>query len=375
MTTKTDDDSTPIASQMDDKPARSTLHVHNKDVEMTLTISTALNKKIFDSAKKNNATLSAEIANRLNASFILDDTTMESCLSSLTTLIARNELNAKKEGAVVSQTSLRLNRLLDDYRQLKKDSTISPAEIAYLAKFEHRGDTESWFSGEIEPSFADLGRLATFFNCDHKWLLFDKGVPYPLGKLRFGLSDASDLISSLIHCHSTKLALYTSNLIFVASKGENGDLMAIKVGANGNSESYQLPMNIADRIKPTQNEGLPILVLALEAIHNSDFESRSQGVIIEEHDFNLLLAGETPAMLVLDGYIDKSTHDWSKRIFKYDEFLKQDEVNYWTGFEDIVARTNTKIDHIYKEQRLSIKDKTFIGISRLDQLCLMIRRR
>lgn len=303
--------------------------------QYNLRIPRHLKESLEETATKNETSLNAEINQRLLISFQFEEEVNRRAMSIVRPILLASESSLRK-----LEIKERLFHVLDELKQTPRYSEINPSKIAYLLGYEIAGEVIDWFAGKSEMPFADLYKLASYFNINSDWLMFNEGSFVKPQHYQIQENFSADLEWLLSPTASNK-SVHDSKLIkvtFLRYADTSGSLVIVKEYENGCAELFHTQYNLITTLSDSEIKQVQYLCQLNEALVKVRHERK---ISVMSHALNDRLTR----------YLSSNNHhplNILKGIGTYNMFmddlsfssLDDDQMTHWSGFAEIYFRVH-----------------------------------
>ena len=249
------------------------------------------------------------------------------------------QLERAGAGARARLVGQRLSYLLAEATQLSPGRTVTVSKVAEWAGYSHGGELEEWFAGEVEPSFADLDRLAAVFGCARAWLVHGDGQPYRGDYARIP-EEPRAAVEFLLQPPTAGAA--PPEILLLRSTAPAGDFAFVRRYGELSAQSFRTPYRLSAEVGGGGQACQAWLALGLQALYQT-FTKRSdihvKGYLVDEAVFNSVLEGRKHPLNALDDQRASSSTWWED----LGDPTQRGHNRYWDGWDDLVARIDGHI--------------------------------
>ena len=282
-------------------------------------------------------------------------------LASLSVLAARSERSLESEARLAIKTwvetqlqpsrseraltvAKRLNLVMSAIKKLHGAEPISPSRIALALGFEHAAVVESWFSGDQEPSFKQLGALADLMGCNASWLMHGEKSPFVVEPLRLPRTPL-EAVARLMQGENGQDA---TKIVLVRSNSPRGELSIVCCFNSWKAVTYRTPLHISEEIGASGESDLAWFFLTLKQLYRSNIKANVtvSSFMIDDASYDVLGAGGLHAITALREARDAQQNCWWEDIWDPKQYPKHD---YWPGWVKLAKRIEYVIESFKKE--------------------------
>lgn len=317
------------------------------EVQVNLRISPDLKDRLQAEAKHNGRSLNAELTAHLEASLSQTKSGYSQAIKKLDELLVRHQSSPR-----IQNIGKRLNHLLTCTNKIRYIRTnLTPSEVALRIGKTHAHDVESWFAGELEPSFTELRSLADFFACSHDWLLFGKGSPYPSEYLS-NFDTVAEMTEFCSQPNDTEKQV--SHIYFVRNATEAGELLIVKHYEDWRCTVYRTNIHVSNMVGNTGMRTRAILTMTLNALCESRWHTKTQSYIVHDDVYDQLAEGMLNPLSILH---DMSHVPWMDDIWDKTMYEER-KLDYWDGWTTMCIDNANYIQSRYDDDLEQIRKKT-----------------
>ncbi|OYQ77104.1 hypothetical protein B9T12_09020 [Wohlfahrtiimonas chitiniclastica] len=289
------------------------------DVQFNLRVPSDLKGKVEQAAKENNRSINAEAIARLESSFQMSNQDLSVALRMFEQLLLAKTSSPRKQ-----ELADRLNLAMHNINKLPRiGAELSPAYIAYDLDEEYGEDFELYFSGQLEASFSQLEKIATYLGVDPVWLIFGKKSMYRVSYERLP-RDVESAIAWLAAERQTK------QVYFLREDSNEGALLIVTRYNDWVCNIYTTPYCVSGCIGATgENDLRALFQLWHELCEHSNGMSIC-GYMLDTKSYQDILTGFSHPLSILERLHRSS---WWEDI--WDKKMKS---SYWDGYEDLKKR-------------------------------------
>ncbi|QCR87106.1 Arc family DNA-binding protein (plasmid) [Moraxella osloensis] len=298
----------------------------NIDEEITIRLPVEIKEQLQISARLNDRSLNDELNTRLINSFSIAFTSNQKHILNELRELFKNYQDSNR----LTETSSRLQRLLEEGNQLPRLPKLRPSHIAYALGYEKASIVEAWFEGCIEPTFKELLQIAEFYGCQKDWLYFGGSTPFKPNKL-----PTFDSFDKLVNFMATSDEPHgTLRKVYLIRQDDlTGNLGIIKQHGDWSCQFYTTDIFLNDCLNDNNAYDTAFFTLAIHALRLDKISLQCQtkaqylGYSIDAVSFQRLLSGEEhPLKIIQNG----NCNEWCFKILNMAHGLQK---NHWSNSE------------------------------------------
>lgn len=242
------------------------------------------------------------------------------------------------------EVSNRLNEVLAQVNRVMYGRPFKPSLIAEKMGETKASDLEAWFSGESEPTFAQLEKVAEFLGCESEYLKHGQKQIFPVAYQRIPEIPA-EAVKWLLDLREDKKV---QHLHLLRCADETGSLVIVKQYEKWVCKNYTTPYHVSEKIGGGGEAALAHLSVTLELLYKyyAKNEILVTSYLVESESFDRLCSGIQHPLNVLKVGGQQST--WWEDFWDVD-FFKSNQ--YWPGWQSLCERINRVVE--YKESLLA----------------------
>lgn len=266
-------------------------------------------------------------------------------------------LNRKERSARRTELAGRLGVLLEAVNATLNYQRLRPSHIAQAIGEEQAEPTEGWFTGQSEPSFAQLAAIAKHLGARSAWLQHGDGDMFEVEIARFNERRCAEVASWLIDADQAERP---SCVHLMRPLEETGNLVVVKeYGARDHgvrhTKTYTTGINVSQFNGATGEIHLANFALALELIDKSPAKQGSIGLqsyLISKEQYAAVVHGKLHPLTILRGNSANSL--WWQDL--WDETIYAEQT-YWPDWKQTCDNIKVVIDNTkrLKDERTLIR--------------------
>jgi plasmid stability protein len=295
-----------------------------------------------------------DIANALTALATRQDRSVEAearfALKSHTDPVLMHEERSARRAEV----SGRLRELTDRVNEARSVSPFRPSHIALAIGEDHAEPVEKWFTGELEPSFSQLARVAEYLGGNVQWLQHGDGQPFTVHYGTRMPEDPGAGVQWLLDIEDGTPKV--DHLRLVRSGDKTGKLAIIKQYRPHHCKTYTTPYHISEEIGAGGESSLTWLSLIFNLLYKYYTHSGKpllnesriptglviSSYILPDSGFTTLTSGRAHPLAVLR---DAQSQPWWEDIWDPDQYGKDQSAIYWPGWRALCERIYQVVEH------------------------------
>lgn len=250
------------------------------------------------------------------------------------------QIQSDERSARRIDVSTRLRALLDAARGGMPGKVLKISHIAQGISSPHSEPVEKWFTGEIEPSFDELERVASYLGGQPGWLQHGDNTMFKVTYLRLP-ENASEAVQSLLEIGPVKSGPMgaLTHLHLIRENHETGRFVLVKQYGEYQCKTFSTPLHLSEETGSGGRTALMHFSVTLELL-DALYKKKPQlagvegikGYVLPEHEFESLVNGQVHPLSLLQ--FSRNDSPWWEDLWDSMMFPKRE---YWPGWVALCA--------------------------------------